>query len=67
MTEIERIKLSVARLSTEELAELRRWFAEYDAGRWDEQIEDDMRAGKLDALAQAALRQFRAGECEESR
>jgi hypothetical protein len=63
MTEVERIKRSVSQLSTDELAELRRWFIEYDAERWDEQIENDARAGKLDALAQTAIQQFKAGEC----
>jgi len=65
MTEVERIKLSVMQLSTDELAELRRWFIEYDAARWDEQIENDVCAGKLDALAQTALRHFDAGNFHE--
>jgi hypothetical protein len=63
--EIEQIKLWVTHLSDQELAELRRWFAEFDAARWDEQFEDDVRAGRLDALAQAAVAQFDAGQCQE--
>jgi len=63
--EIDKIKLWVTRLSDEELAELRRWFAEFDAERWDEQPENDARTGKLDAMAQAAIAQFDAGQCRE--
>jgi hypothetical protein len=34
-----------------------------DEQRWDEQIERDVAAGKLDFLAQEALAEFEAGNC----
>jgi hypothetical protein len=34
----------------------------FDSDRWDEQIEEDAKSGKLDSLAQTALREFRRGE-----
>lgn len=38
-----------------ELAELRAWFLEYDSELWDRQIEEDVRAGRLDHLGKKAL------------
>lgn len=55
----------VSRLSPDELAEFRRWFAEYDGEMWDIQIEADAAAGKLDALAKEALAEYRAGKATE--
>lgn len=46
----------------EELAKFRRWFAQFDADAWDAQIEADAAAGKLDALAEEALAEYRSGQ-----
>ena len=46
---LETAEKAVANLSPAELAEFRKWFAEYDGELWDAQIEADARAGKLDA------------------
>jgi hypothetical protein len=62
MTRIESIETEVQRLNGDELADFRRWFAEFDARAWDQQMEDDVRAGKLDALAERALRAHAAGK-----
>jgi len=43
----------------------RRWFREFDARAWDRQIEEDVQAGRLDALADAALKDFESGRCDE--
>lgn len=56
---------AVANLSSTELAQFRSWFAEYDGEVWDRQIEADAKAGKLDALADAALRAHREGKTRE--
>lgn len=45
------IEKAVAMLSPEDFAAFRAWFGELAADRWDEQIERDIKAGKLDALA----------------
>jgi hypothetical protein len=55
----------VAQLSERQLAEFRRWFAEFDADAWDRQIESDAAAGKLDALAEEALADYRSGRVRE--
>ena len=39
------------------------WFAEYNWRAWDRQIEEDVAAGKLDALIREATEQYNAGEC----
>lgn len=64
MTRIE-IERAVEQLSPEELANFRRWFVEFDAAAWDAQIEADAAAGKLDALAEEALAEYRAGKARE--
>ncbi|MFP5406846.1 MAG: hypothetical protein ACLGHY_11090 [Gammaproteobacteria bacterium] len=52
------IEKAVEALPPSELAEFRRWFAEFDAAAWDKQIEQDAAAGKLDRLAAEALDDF---------
>ena len=56
------LEQKIAQLPPGELAEFRNWFLRFDGDRWDEQIEKDASAGKLDAIAQAALREFRSGQ-----
>jgi len=65
MSKIERIALDVQALGPDELAAFRKWFQEFDAAAWDRQIEDDVRAGKLDALADTALKASTGGKCSE--
>ncbi len=62
MSKVETIERQIKELSAKELAEFRAWFAEFDAALWDRQIEDDVKAGKLDALADAALREHQSGQ-----
>lgn len=62
MSKVENLEKQVQQLSHEELAEFRRWFAEFDAHLWDQQFEADVKAGKLDALAEKALRAHAAGQ-----
>ncbi|MHC1741885.1 MAG: hypothetical protein AB9873_02500 [Syntrophobacteraceae bacterium] len=55
MTGIQELEQAVSQLTLQEVAAFRRWFQEYDALKWDGQIEEDALAGKLDALAEKAL------------
>lgn len=59
------IQEAVTRLSADDLARFRSWFEDFDAKILDEQFEDDAKAGRLDALADRALADFRAGRYEE--
>ncbi len=61
MGKIEKLEQEIRELTEAELAELRRWFAEFDAEAWDRQIEADAKAGKLDRLAEKALRDHAEG------
>ena len=61
MSKVERIEGEIKELSTEELATLREWFARFDAERWDQQLESDIERGKLDTIAERALRDHEAG------
>lgn len=65
MTRVEEIESAVAALSPNDLARFRDWFAEFQAAAWDEQFERDVRAGRLDELADKALADFWAGRCTE--
>ncbi len=65
MTTIERLEEQVKSLSEDDLTEFRRWFLDWDHDEWDRQIERDARAGKLDALASAALAEYKAGQARE--
>ena len=61
MGKIERLEQEIRALSAEELKELSRWFMEYDAEAWDREIEADVKSGKLDRLAEEALRDHAEG------
>ncbi len=52
----------VQKLPPAEVFELGRWLREYEAELWDQQIEADIRSGKLDKLGQEALEELRAGK-----
>jgi hypothetical protein len=61
MSNVQEIENAIRRLSPKELADLREWFAEFDAAAWDQQLERDVAAGKLDRLAEQAIDDFENG------
>ena len=61
MSTIEEIQTAISELSIEELSEFRAWFLEFEAKAWDQEFEQDVAAGRLDALAEEALRDLREG------
>jgi hypothetical protein len=65
MRKLEALEKRISGLSAEELAEFRQWFTEFDASAWDRQIERDVEARKLDALADEALRDHAARKSTE--
>ena len=65
MSKVENIEREIQKLTPSELEAFRRWFREYDSDEWDRQIEEDIRAGKLDELAEEALVAHRAGKSKE--
>jgi hypothetical protein len=65
MTRVQKLEREIQKLGREELANLRDWFRKYDADEWDQQIEQDVREGKLDQLAQEALAAHKTGRTKE--
>ena len=61
---IEEIEAAITNLSPEELARLANWFTEFHWGAWDQELEADVRAGKLDELARQAKEDFAANHCK---
>jgi hypothetical protein len=62
MTKVKNLERQVKDLSPEELVAFRRWFLAYDWEAWDRQLQQDVAAGKLDPLAEKALRDHAAGK-----
>jgi len=65
MSTVDDLERAVAKLTPDELARLRAWFETFEANRFDEKIERDARAGKLDKLADEALADFQKGRARE--
>lgn len=65
MSTIQEIEDAIRKLSAEELAAFRAWFTEFDAEAWDRRFEEDVAAGRLDALADEALEDLREGRCTD--
>ena len=65
MGKIENLEEQIRALSPEEFARFREWFAQFDTEVWDRQLEADVKAGKLDKLAERALQADAAGQSTE--
>ena len=65
MRRLEEIEEQIRNLSGTELVEFRKWYAEFDAQAWDAQFEADVKAGKLDKLAEAARKAHKEGKSTE--
>jgi hypothetical protein len=65
MTTLEDIEKALTELPADQLAEFRAWFEAFEAARFDERIEQDVKAGRLGQLAWQALADFRAGRARE--
>lgn len=61
MKKLEKLEQEIQSLTPEEAAAFRAWFLEFDWAQWDRQLERDVEAGKLDALADEALHDLEAG------
>ena len=58
---VEQLESAIANLPPDEFARLATWFVEYEAERWDRQIENDQRLGRLDAVIQRVRGDIAAG------
>jgi hypothetical protein len=55
------IESAIAQLPKKDFAELMAWLQEYRERAWDDQIEDDLAAGRLDAIVAQAENEYRQG------
>jgi hypothetical protein len=62
---ITEIKTAVTQLSQNELAEFIEWLDEFQESQWDKQIEEDLKAGRLDRLIEQAEKAFDEGKCRQ--
>jgi hypothetical protein len=58
---IQEIEQAIAQLPKNQLVELMTWLADYHHQVWDEQIERDLAAGRLDSVIAAAEKEYEAG------
>jgi len=61
MSKVKDLGTQIQGLTPEELKAFREWFTKFDADNWDQEFEADVKAGKLDAMANRALRDHHAG------
>ena len=61
MSTVEEITAAIEQLPADQVGRIRAWLAEFAERQWDEQIERDERAGRLDALIDQALEERKAG------
>ena len=65
MNKIEQIEGAIQELSAEELSAFRAWFSKFDADAWDRQFEEDVKAGRLDAMGERTSHEHAEGRSTE--
>lgn len=65
MERLEEIEAAVERLEPEEFRRFAEWFREREQRRWDEQMDADSAAGRLDFLFDEADREAASPEIRE--
>jgi len=65
MSIVKQIEEAISHLSPEEYKTFRTWFEEYESQQWDSQFEKDVKAGRLDNIAQEALQEYEEGNCSD--
>ncbi|MEI8373699.1 MAG: hypothetical protein WCJ35_12800 [Planctomycetota bacterium] len=58
---IAEIESAITQLPAKEYAELMAWLQEYHDRMWDKQLDDDLAAGRLDALMAEANDEYKQG------
>ena len=59
---LQQLEKSISELPPEQLSKFREWFLAFDADQWDQQLERDVGSGRLDQLADEAIRDHQAGK-----
>lgn len=64
MVSVKELEKAITDLSSDKLAEFRAWFESFDADQWDSQFEEDVRSGKLDRVAERAIKDYGKGKAK---
>ena len=65
MSTIEEIKHKIKELPKTEFSKLRKWISEKDWKKWDKEIANDAKSGKLDFLINEAKNEKKKGLLED--
>lgn len=65
MKTIKELKKAISQLPPEKLSEFRSWYDKFDAKQWDAEFTNDVKAGKLDTLANEAIEDYKRGNFKE--
>jgi hypothetical protein len=63
--DVKEIENAIAQLPPTKVAELAEWFEEFHAQLWDKQLEEDVKAGRLDSLLREAQQDHESGRSEK--
>ncbi len=65
MTKTEKLEQEIKKLNPNELSAFREWFKNFDSESWDKQIDEDIKKGKLEQLANKAIEEHTSGRTKE--
>ena len=61
MSTLQEIEEAIEKLPIQQFWQLAEWLDERKSAAWDRQIEKDAKNGKLNRVAEEAVREYRAG------
>jgi hypothetical protein len=64
MSTVKEIEAAIQKLKPHEIREVANWLQELREELWDQQIEADAKAGRLDKLMEEAKQDYLAGRCK---
>lgn len=62
MSTVQEIERAIDQLPKRDVFMLADWISSKVSNEWDQEIEEDIKAGRLDHLAREAVSEFRAGK-----
>ncbi len=65
MSTVQEVEEAIRKLSPEDRAAFREWYAKFDAEEWDRRLEADVAAGQLDWLVQESRDDRQSGRCSD--
>ena len=65
MRKAEKLIKEIEKLPEDELRYFSKWFESFENNLWDKEFEEDVASGKLDKIAEEAVKAFKAGHYTE--